>query len=234
MGLTGDNFQPEYAVYFEASLTGLITDIEVSHALENIFAQIDGFHDHTIIITNHERKSAEDKQVEELQQQLTAMSNQMESNFTKINDDLNNIYYETSDIKHINHNLVILQEEMSQFHAEELPTLQKTLEDANEQVNRNELNIEALADQVYGLDILTSTTGQLSAASSELSTVASRKQLENFENFNNMMIFAMQNELQQIKLQMARPVVPDRQQLMAEIREELKFEKALMMAEVEK
>lgn len=49
----------------------------------------------------------------------------MESNFTKINDDLNNIYYETNDIKHINHNLVILQEEMAQFHAEELPTLQK-------------------------------------------------------------------------------------------------------------
>lgn len=62
------------------------------------------------------------------------------------------------------------------------------MEDANEQVNRNELNIEALADQVYGLDILTSTTGQLSAASSELSSVASSKQLENFENFNNMMV----------------------------------------------
>ena len=47
-------------------------------------------------------------------------------------------------------------------------------------------------------------------------------------------MFAMQNELQQMKQQMARPVVPDRQQLMAELREELKFEKALMMAEVEK
>ena len=47
-------------------------------------------------------------------------------------------------------------------------------------------------------------------------------------------MFAMQNELQQMKQQMARPVVPDRQQLMAELREELKFEKAMMMAEVEK
>ena len=44
----------------------------------------------------------------------------------------------------------------------------------------------------------------------------------------------MQNELQQMKLQMARPVVADRQKLMAELRSELSFEKALMMAEVEK
>ena len=55
-------------------------------------------------------------------------------------------------------------------------------------MNRNQLNIESLADQVYGLDILTATTGQLAAASSGLTDVASRKQIENFEVFNNMMV----------------------------------------------
>ena len=50
------------------------------------------------------------------------------------------------------------------------------------------MNIESLADQVYGLDILTATTGQLAAASSGLTDVASRKQIENFEVFNNMMV----------------------------------------------
>lgn len=50
------------------------------------------------------------------------------------------------------------------------------------------MNIESLADQVYGLDILTATTGQLAAASSGLTDMASRKQMENFEMFNNMMV----------------------------------------------
>lgn len=63
--------------------------------------------------------------MEQMQLQMETLKNQMDSNFTKINDDLNNIYYETNDIKHINHNLVLLQEEMSQFHTDELPTLQK-------------------------------------------------------------------------------------------------------------
>ena len=46
----------------------------------------------------------------------------------------------------------------------------------------------------------------------------------------------MQNELQQMKQEMLTRSVSsvNRQQLMAELRHELKFEKALMMAEVEK
>ena len=60
--------------------------------------------------------------------------------------------------------------------------------ETSENVKRNHMNIESLADQVYGLDILTATTGQLAAASSSLTDVASRKQIENFEVFNNMMV----------------------------------------------
>ena len=124
-------------------MAGLVTDLERENALEDIFSQIDGYHQDSIIITNQERKSREgkftlfiifnqtktcsflDKQMEQMQLQMETLRNQMDSNFTKINDDLNNIYYETNDIKHINHNLVLLQEEMSQFHTDELPTLQK-------------------------------------------------------------------------------------------------------------
>ena len=139
-GSLSSTFQPEYAVYFELSLAGLVTDVERATALENIFKQVDGFHQDSVVITDHQRKSREgstqfelefhnqpfsDKENEELQAQIDSINGHLTSNFTKINTDLTNLYHKTSDIDPINHNLVLLQEEMSQFHADELPTLQK-------------------------------------------------------------------------------------------------------------
>ena len=56
---SGTAFQPEYAVYFDLSLAGLITDLERETALENIFKQVDGYHQKSVIITDHQRKSRE-------------------------------------------------------------------------------------------------------------------------------------------------------------------------------
>ena len=60
-----------------------------------------------------------------LKEKIRLLEDQIDANVTSINSNLNNIYYETSKIKSIDHNLVVLQEEMAQFHTEEMPALQQ-------------------------------------------------------------------------------------------------------------
>lgn len=228
-----DGFQPEYAIYFTALLSGFTTDVERLGALEEIFMQVDGYHYDSVEILEHQRKSQEDKELEVLKEKIRLLETQIDANVTSINANLNNIYYETSKIKSIDHNLVVLQEEMAQFHTEEMPALQQSLEDVTDTARRNQFNIESLGDQVYGLDILTSTTGHLTAASAELTQSSSKEQLENYQEFNNMMLMAMQNQMAQMQEQLVRPKTPTKDELLAEVRNELRFEKALMMAQVE-
>ena len=95
-----------------------------------------------------------------LENQFENFSNDIELNMTSVNRKITNLMFEAKRINDLDLNLEILKEDLS-FKKNKIENLSYDLERLKNQENTNVKNIDSLADQVDGINIIGTSTLQL-------------------------------------------------------------------------
>lgn len=124
----------------------------------------------------------------ELQTSFSDFKAKTEDEIEVIQRNINNIFYETDNIKHMDHNLSKIQEELATIVEQDISNMQDSLDDITSKTKTNMNNIESLADQVDGLGVIASSSGELSQVATQMNRLANQQQLHKYQQVNDMMV----------------------------------------------
>lgn len=225
-----DGFNPKYEVYFTACIPARLNDKDRSGDMIHILENVDGIHLETISIESSYRKTQEDYTFIELQTSFSDFKAKTEDEIEVIQRNINNIFYETDNIKHMDHNLSKIQEELASIVEQDISNMKDSLNDIASKTKTNMNNIESLADQVDGFGVVASSSGELSQVAAQMNRLANQQQLHKYQQVNDMMLYQMMSQIQ--ALQGAESNY--KAKILEDVRSEFRFEKAKLMTEMER
>ena len=88
----------------------------------------------------------------------------------------------------MDHNLSKIQEELATIVQQDISNMQDSLNDITSKTKTNTNNIESLADQVDGLGVIASSSGELSQVATQMNRLANQQQLHKYQQVNDMMV----------------------------------------------
>ena len=131
----------------------------------------------------------------ELQTSFSDFKTKTEDEIEVIQRNINNIFYETDNIKHMDHNLSKIQEELATIVEQDISNMQDSLDDITSKTKTNMNNIESLADQVDGLGVIASSSGELSQVATQMNRLANQQQLHKYQQVNDMMVSCLRPDI---------------------------------------
>ena len=131
----------------------------------------------------------------ELQTSFSDFKAKTEDEIEVIQRNINNIFYETDNIKHMDHNLSKIQEELATIVEQDISNMQDSLDDITSKTKTNMNNIESLADQVDGLGVIASSSGELSQVATQMNRLANQQQLHKYQQVNDMMVSCLRLDI---------------------------------------
>ena len=131
----------------------------------------------------------------ELQTSFSDFKAKTEDEIEVIQRNINNIFYETDNIKHMDHNLSKIQEELATIVEQDISNMKDSLDDISSKTKTNMNNIESLADQVDGLGVIASSSGELSQVATQMNRLANQQQLHKYQQVNDMMVSCLRPDI---------------------------------------